>query len=53
MISHFTIVYGIKRKSEYIKKFREFEAEITAMSKMRISKLTVDQGREYKSKQLK
>ena len=50
--THFTVVYVMARKSECYEKFKEFEAEVTAKFNMRISMLTVDQGREYKSVQM-
>lgn len=43
----------MKKKSEVFGLFQEFEAMVTAQFEKRISKLTVDQGREYGSKEQK
>ena len=48
--SHFAMVYMLKRKSEVFEKFRNYEAMATAATSLKISKMTVDQGREYCSK---
>lgn len=45
--THFAVVYPIKKKSEVFQKFREYEAMASAALGHSISKLTVDQGREY------
>ncbi|KXJ69949.1 hypothetical protein RP20_CCG025350 [Aedes albopictus] len=45
--SHFAVVYLIRKKSEVFEKFKEFEAMATAACGTKISKLTIDQGREY------
>lgn len=50
--SHFAVVYMLKRKSEFFEKFRNYEAMATAGTNFKISKMTVDQGREYCSKVL-
>lgn len=44
--THFAMM---KRKSEVFEKFQEYEALVSAQFGMKISKLTVDQGREYGS----
>ena len=50
--THFTMVYLINNKSDTFEKFKEYEAEVTAKFSAKISKLTIDQGREYKSKNM-
>ena len=45
--SHFAVVYLLRKKSEVFEKFKEFSAMVTAMFGTKISKLTIDQGREY------
>ena len=45
--SHFGILYNIKNKSDVFSKFVEYEAQVSAQFGCAISKLTVDQGREY------
>lgn len=45
--SHFAMVFLLKKKSQVFEKFQEYEAMVTAMFGKSISKLTVDQGREY------
>lgn len=42
-----SVAYPIRKKSEVFKKFREYEAMASAALGHSISKLTVDQGREY------
>lgn len=50
--THFAMIYLIKKKSEVFKAFQEYEAMVTSMfSSIYISKLTIDQGREYLSKE--
>lgn len=44
------MVYVLKKKSEVFEKFRNYEAMATAATGLKISKMTVDQGREYCSK---
>lgn len=50
--SHFAYVYLISKKSEVFQKFQEYEATVTTQFGTKISKLTIDQGREYKSKEM-
>ena len=45
--THFAVVYPVKRKSEVFERFKEHEAMATAHFERKISKITVDQGREY------
>lgn len=49
--SHYAVVYALKKKSEVFEKFRDYEAKATALFGVKISKLTLDQGREYVSKE--
>lgn len=50
--THFAHVYLIKHKSEVFDKFKEFNALVNAKFGTNISILTIDQGREYKSKEM-
>lgn len=45
--SNFAVVYPLRKKSEVFEKFQEYSAMATAACGTKISKLTVDQGREY------
>lgn len=45
--THFAVIYPIKKKSEVFECFKEYEAMATTHFEKKISKLTVDQGREY------
>lgn len=45
--SHFAMIYLMRKKSDVFEKFREYEATVTAAFGLSISKMTVDQGREY------
>ncbi|KXJ84187.1 hypothetical protein RP20_CCG013280 [Aedes albopictus] len=47
--THFAMLFLMKRKSEVFARFREYEALVTAKFNLKISKLTIDQGREYLS----
>lgn len=47
--THFAMLFLMKRKSEVFARFREYEAMVTAKFNLKISKLTIDQGREYLS----
>lgn len=48
--THFAMIYVIKKKSDVFKAFQEYEALVTSMfNGNKISKLTIDQGREYLS----
>ena len=50
--THFAMIYPIKKKSDVFKSFQEYEAVVTSMfCGIFISKLTIDQGREYLSKE--
>jgi len=49
--THFACVYPIKKKSEVFEAMKEYEAMVTAKFGLSISKLSVDQGREYCSKE--
>ena len=51
-ISSLLLVYLINNKSDTFEKFKEYEAEVTPKFSAKISKLTIDQGREYKSKNM-
>lgn len=52
MISHFTYVYLLKRKSEVFEKFQEYEAEVLAKFGTKISLLTTDNRGEYESNEM-
>lgn len=43
------MVFLMKRKSEVFTRFREYEAMVTAQFNLKISRMTIDQGREYLS----
>lgn len=45
--SYFAVVYLLRKKSEVFEMFKEFAAMATTQCGTKISKLTVDQGREY------
>lgn len=49
--SHFAMIFPIRKKSEVFESFQEYEALSSAMFGTAISKLTIDQGREYLSKE--
>ena len=50
--THFGMVYSINRKSQVFENFKNYEAVVTTHFEKRISTLTIDQGREYKSKEM-
>lgn len=47
--THFAMIYLMKWKSEVFERIQEYEALVTAHFGLKISKLTVNQGREYGS----
>lgn len=51
--THFAMIYLLKKKSNVFEKFREYDATVSAVAfGLQISKITVDQGREYCSNAL-
>lgn len=51
--THFATAYLLSHKSEVFEKFREYEAMVTSMFNLPISKLRVDKGLEYFSNEQK
>lgn len=51
--SHFVQIYLMKTKDEVIKKFKQYEAQVTAKFGMKISRFRCDNGGEYVSHEFK
>lgn len=49
--SHFAVIYPLRQKSEVFEKLVEYEAMVSSMHNVAIAMITVDQGREYISRQ--